>query len=92
MCSFPKSIALLYRVQNFPVQDRETIFKLRKLSLGEQALQSLQEKLSYASGRFAAPAHLFYSQEEWEFRENKKVKWIFLIVNEFRYRKLVAIN
>jgi hypothetical protein len=35
---------------------------------------------------------LFYSQEEWEFRENKKVKWIFLIVNEFRYRKLVAIN
>jgi len=71
---FPRSIALLCRVQNFAPVDRDTLLGLRKFSLSGDALDSLQEKLAYTFGRFASPSHLFYSQEEWNYKENKKGK------------------
>lgn len=68
----PRSVADLLETVCFPPINHDGLSRLRKARLSDEALKALQERLAYCFGRFGAPDHLYFNQDEWDFELNRR--------------------
>jgi hypothetical protein len=61
----------LLEATSFPPSQFDELSSVTRLRLSHAALQSLQERLAYCSGRFGAPDQLFFNEEEWEYETRR---------------------
>jgi hypothetical protein len=67
----PKCVVDLLEVASFPPSQLDALSSLIQLRLSRDALQSLQERIAYCFGRFGAPDHLYFNEEEWDFETER---------------------
>ena len=73
--SMPRSVAHLLEVECFPSMDLEPLAKrCLRLRLSEEALRAFQERLAYCFGRFGAPDHLYFNEEEWQYVRTEQAR------------------
>ncbi len=69
--SMVESVVDLLEVQCFPSMDLHTLTaSCLRVRLSDEALRAFQERLAYCFGRFGAPDHLYYTEEEWNLAKN----------------------
>ncbi|HOE10167.1 MAG TPA: hypothetical protein PLQ35_01470 [bacterium] len=70
--SMVESVADLLDVQSFPPINLHALAaRCLRLRLSDEALKALQERLAYCFGRFGAPDHLYFTEEEWNLVNNQ---------------------